>query len=90
MRLKRARERALNRLTRRAVLMKEINPNCKTGELSVAEALDPFPATGFVWVRNHVLLISAGTKRSTVFPPRPHGSERLANAQIWSCRCWTL
>lgn len=46
--------------------MKQIIQNFKTGELSVAEVPSPALASGFVLVRNHYSLISAGTERSTV------------------------
>jgi polar amino acid transport system substrate-binding protein len=46
--------------------MKQIIQNFKTGELSVAEVPPPALASGFVLVRNHYSLISAGTERSTV------------------------
>jgi len=46
--------------------MKQIIQNFKTGELSVAEVASPALASGFVLVRNHYSLISAGTERSTV------------------------
>jgi len=46
--------------------MKQVIQNFKTGELSVAEVPSPSLAKGFVLVRNHYSLISAGTERSTV------------------------
>jgi predicted dehydrogenase/threonine dehydrogenase-like Zn-dependent dehydrogenase len=46
--------------------MKQIIQNFKTGELSVSEVPPPALARGFVLVRNHFSLISAGTERSTV------------------------
>ena len=46
--------------------MKQVIQNFKTGELSVAELPAPTLARGFVLVRNHFSLISAGTERSTV------------------------
>jgi polar amino acid transport system substrate-binding protein len=46
--------------------MKQVIQNFKTGELSVAEVPPPALARGFVLVRNHFSLISAGTERSTV------------------------
>jgi polar amino acid transport system substrate-binding protein len=46
--------------------MKQIIQNFKSGELSVAEVPSPALASGFVMVRNHYSLISAGTERSTV------------------------
>lgn len=46
--------------------MKQVIQNFKTGELSVAEVPQPALARGFVLVRNHYSLISAGTERSTV------------------------
>jgi polar amino acid transport system substrate-binding protein len=46
--------------------MKQVIQNFKTGELSVAEVPLPALARGFVLVRNHFSLISAGTERSTV------------------------
>lgn len=46
--------------------MKQVIQNFKTGELSVAEVPPPPLARGFVLVRNHFSLISAGTERSTV------------------------
>ena len=46
--------------------MKQVIQNFKTGELSVAEVPAPALAKGFVLVRNHFSLISAGTERSTV------------------------
>jgi polar amino acid transport system substrate-binding protein len=46
--------------------MKQVIQNFKTGELSVADVPPPALARGFVLVRNHFSLISAGTERSTV------------------------
>ena len=46
--------------------MKQVIQNFKTGELSVAEVPPPVVSRGFVLVRNHFSLISAGTERSTV------------------------
>ena len=46
--------------------MRQVIQNFKTGELSVAEVPQPALAPGFVLVRNHFSLISAGTERSTV------------------------
>lgn len=46
--------------------MKQVIQNFKSGELSVAEVPPPALARGFVLVRNHFSLISAGTERSTV------------------------
>jgi predicted dehydrogenase/threonine dehydrogenase-like Zn-dependent dehydrogenase len=46
--------------------MKQVIQNFKSGELSVAEVPAPALARGFVLVRNHFSLISAGTERSTV------------------------
>jgi len=46
--------------------MKQVIQNFKTGELSVAELPPPVLARGFVLVRNHYSVISAGTERSTV------------------------
>ena len=46
--------------------MKQVIQNFKSGELSVAEVPPPAIAKGFVLVRNHFSLISAGTERSTV------------------------
>jgi predicted dehydrogenase/threonine dehydrogenase-like Zn-dependent dehydrogenase len=46
--------------------MKQVIQNFKTGELSVADVPPPALAPGFVLVRNHFSLISAGTERSTV------------------------
>jgi len=46
--------------------MKQVIQNFKTGELSVADVPSPALADGFVLVRNHYSLISAGTERSTV------------------------
>ena len=46
--------------------MKQVIQNFKTGELSVAEVPAPALSRGFVLVRNHFSLISAGTERSTV------------------------
>ncbi len=46
--------------------MKQVLQNFKTGELSVGEVPPPALARGFVLVRNHFSLISAGTERSTV------------------------
>lgn len=46
--------------------MKQVIQNFKTGELAVAEVSQPALAKGFVLVRNHFSLISAGTERSTV------------------------
>jgi predicted dehydrogenase/threonine dehydrogenase-like Zn-dependent dehydrogenase len=46
--------------------MKQVIQNFKSGELSVAEVSSPALARGFVLVRNHFSLISAGTERSTV------------------------
>jgi predicted dehydrogenase/threonine dehydrogenase-like Zn-dependent dehydrogenase len=46
--------------------MKQVIQDFKTGELSVAEVPAPALARGFVLVRNHFSLISAGTERSTV------------------------
>ena len=46
--------------------MKQVIQNFKTGELSVAEVPPPALARGFVLVRNHFSLISAGTERTTV------------------------
>jgi predicted dehydrogenase/threonine dehydrogenase-like Zn-dependent dehydrogenase len=46
--------------------MKQVIQNFKTGELAVAEVPAPALARGFVLVRNHFSLISAGTERSTV------------------------
>jgi len=46
--------------------MKQVIQNFKTGELSVDEVPPPALARGFVLVRNHFSLISAGTERSTV------------------------
>ena len=46
--------------------MKQVIQNFKTGELLVAEVQPPALARGFVLVRNHFSLISAGTERSTV------------------------
>jgi predicted dehydrogenase/threonine dehydrogenase-like Zn-dependent dehydrogenase len=50
--------------------MKQVIQNFKTGELSVAEVPQPALAQGFVLVRNHFSLISAGTERSTVTAAR--------------------
>jgi polar amino acid transport system substrate-binding protein len=50
--------------------MKQVIQNFKTGELSVAEVPPPALAQGFVLVRNHFSLISAGTERSTVTAAR--------------------
>jgi predicted dehydrogenase/threonine dehydrogenase-like Zn-dependent dehydrogenase len=52
------------------VIMKQVIQNFKTGELSVAEVPPPALARGFVLVRNHFSLISAGTERSTVSTAR--------------------
>ena len=46
--------------------MKQVIQDFKSGELSVAEVPPPAIAKGFVLVRNHFSLISAGTERSTV------------------------
>jgi polar amino acid transport system substrate-binding protein len=46
--------------------MEQVIQNFKSGELSVAEVPSPALARGFVLVRNHFSLISAGTERSTV------------------------
>src|SRR5882757_5432381 len=46
--------------------MKQVIQNFKSGELSVADVPPPALARGFVLVRNHFSLISAGTERSTV------------------------
>jgi polar amino acid transport system substrate-binding protein len=46
--------------------MKQVIQNFKSGELFVAEVPPPALAPGFVLVRNHFSLISAGTERSTV------------------------
>jgi len=46
--------------------MKQVIQSFKTGELSVAEVPPPALGRGFVLVRNHFSLISAGTERSTV------------------------
>jgi len=46
--------------------MKQVIQNFKTGELSVAQVPPPALARGFVLVRNHFSLISAGTERSIV------------------------
>ncbi len=46
--------------------MKQVIQNFKTGELSVADVPQAALAPGFVLVRNHYSLISAGTERSTV------------------------
>ncbi len=46
--------------------MKQVIQNFKTGELTVADVPPPALAEGFVLVRNHFSLISAGTERSTV------------------------
>ncbi|MCZ7636126.1 MAG: zinc-binding alcohol dehydrogenase [Verrucomicrobia bacterium] len=46
--------------------MKQVVQNYKTGELSVPEVPSPALPSGFVLVRNHFSLISAGTERSTV------------------------
>jgi predicted dehydrogenase/threonine dehydrogenase-like Zn-dependent dehydrogenase len=46
--------------------MKQVIQNFKTGELSVVDVPPPALAPGFVLVRNHFSLISAGTERSTV------------------------
>lgn len=46
--------------------MKQVIQNFKSGVLSVIEVPPPTLAPGFVLVRNHFSLISAGTERSTV------------------------
>jgi polar amino acid transport system substrate-binding protein len=46
--------------------MQQVIQNFKTGELSVADVPAPALARGFVLVRNHFSLISAGTERTTV------------------------
>lgn len=46
--------------------MKQVIQDFKSGELSVAEVPSPAIAKGFLLVRNHFSLISAGTERSTV------------------------
>src|SRR5579864_281274 len=46
--------------------MKQVIQDFRTGELSVAEVPSPALSRGFVLVRNHFSLISAGTERSTV------------------------
>jgi predicted dehydrogenase/threonine dehydrogenase-like Zn-dependent dehydrogenase len=46
--------------------MKQVVQNFRTGELSVVDVAPPALAAGFVLVRNHFSLISAGTERSTV------------------------
>jgi predicted dehydrogenase/threonine dehydrogenase-like Zn-dependent dehydrogenase len=51
-------------------VMKQVIQNFKTGELSVAEVPPPALARGFVLVRNHFSLISAGTERATVSTAR--------------------
>lgn len=48
------------------LLMQQVIQNFKTGKLSVADVPAPALAKGFVLVRNHFSLISAGTERSTV------------------------
>lgn len=50
--------------------MKQVIQNFKTGDLSVAEVPLPALSRGFVLVRNHFSLISAGTERSTVCAAR--------------------
>src|ERR1019366_9161647 len=56
----------LYRVIRYFFFMKQVIQNFKSGELSVAEVPQPALARGFVLVRNHFSLISAGTERSTV------------------------
>src|SRR5512135_95899 len=46
--------------------MKQVIQDFKTGELFVDDLPVPSVAPGFVLVRNHYSLISAGTERSTV------------------------
>jgi len=46
--------------------MKQVIQNFKTGDLTVATLPAPSVSSGFVLVRNHYSLISAGTERSTV------------------------
>ncbi len=46
--------------------MKQVIQNFKTGELFVDDVPIPSISSGFVLVRNHYSLISAGTERSTV------------------------
>ncbi len=46
--------------------MKQVIQNFKNGELSLADVPAPALSRGFVLVRNHFSLISAGTERSTV------------------------
>jgi predicted dehydrogenase/threonine dehydrogenase-like Zn-dependent dehydrogenase len=46
--------------------MKQVIQNFKTGELSVVEVPPPALGGGFVLVRNHFSLISAGTERSII------------------------
>src|SRR6266545_3654741 len=46
--------------------MKQVVQNFKTGHLFVDEVPSPAGSPGFVLVRNHYSLISAGTERSTV------------------------
>src|SRR6266567_1858085 len=46
--------------------MKQVIQDFKSGELSVQEVPAPSLSPGFVLVRNHYSLISAGTERSSV------------------------
>ncbi len=46
--------------------MKQVIQNFKTGDLFVDDVPVPAARRGFVLVRNHFSLISAGTERSTV------------------------